>query len=337
MNRLFAAEFRKFFARDVVRLAGLLVVLASVLAGVGAFITSVPLPPGRAAEADAAIRTERKDLESQIRQCRERGGLDPRLAEQMRERGVSEEIVEQIMRRATYRPSRHECLQTLRPGPAIGGDLRFHFPAAHLISVTVATFPLVVISLVLGATLAGAEWGAGTMTTLLSWEPRRVRLFAVKVSVIVFGVALSFLMVEALLALGVLPAAISRGSFAGMDRWWAEDLFYITARGAPACVLAALLGFGLASLIRNTTAAVGGLFAYLIVVETVLRAVTRELNSWLITNNMFLALRVLSTGGAPTSPLIEGRSPEEALGLLSLYCLGLCTLSGALFWRRDVA
>ena len=35
---------------------------------------------------------------------------------------------------------------------------------------------LVVGALFAGASVAGAEWRAGSMTTLLTWEPRRVRV-----------------------------------------------------------------------------------------------------------------------------------------------------------------
>ena len=36
------------------------------------------------------------------------------------------------------------------------------------------TVPLVMASWLLGASFIGAEWRAGTVTTLLTWEPRRV-------------------------------------------------------------------------------------------------------------------------------------------------------------------
>ena len=42
--------------------------------------------------------------------------------------------------------------------------------------LTVTAFFLVVGALFAGASVAGAEWRAGSMTTLLTWEPRRVRV-----------------------------------------------------------------------------------------------------------------------------------------------------------------
>ena len=39
---------------------------------------------------------------------------------------------------------------------------------------------IIVIGWLVGASLAGAEWAAGTMTTLLAWEPRRIRVLLAK-------------------------------------------------------------------------------------------------------------------------------------------------------------
>ena len=42
--------------------------------------------------------------------------------------------------------------------------------------LAIASFMLVLGGLFGGASVAGAEWRAGTVTTLLTWEPRRVRV-----------------------------------------------------------------------------------------------------------------------------------------------------------------
>ena len=38
-----------------------------------------------------------------------------------------------------------------------------------------ASISLLILGIALAASFMGAEWGAGTMTTLLTWEPRRGR------------------------------------------------------------------------------------------------------------------------------------------------------------------
>ena len=42
------------------------------------------------------------------------------------------------------------------------------------------SFILIVLGLVIGASSVGADWQAGTMAALLTWEPRRVRIFLVE-------------------------------------------------------------------------------------------------------------------------------------------------------------
>lgn len=331
MINLFTTEFRKFFTRDIVRLFALIFAGASFLSGVGAFVTTSPLPEAEAAKADAAIRAGRRDVEASIRECRN-PSVDPRLLESLRQRGIPSHVIEDFEVRELRKPSRRECLERLRPSAVTVNDFRFQFPGTFVTGVTIAIFPLALISLVLGATFLGAEWSAGTMTTLLSWEPRRIRLFTAKLAVIISAVFMSFLLAELLLGLGMMPAALSRGTFAGIDRFWWEELIDITWRGASGCALAALLGLSVAALTRNTVAAVGGLFAYLLIVENVLRAVTGALSPWLITNNFLVAFQP-----SQEALIIVGRSPEEALALLSFYCLGLVLLAGILFWRRDVA
>ena len=61
---------------------------------------------------------------------------------------------------------------TTSPTPETGLKLG---DAADVIQHT-GTFT-VLLGVVLGASLMGADWGAGTMTTLLTWEPRRIRVF----------------------------------------------------------------------------------------------------------------------------------------------------------------
>ena len=52
------------------------------------------------------------------------------------------------------------------------------------------------LGVVLGASLVGADWSAGSMATLLTWEPRRLAVFAVRAALVtltVFVVAVALL------------------------------------------------------------------------------------------------------------------------------------------------
>src|SRR5207248_1554606 len=77
-----------------------------------------------------------------------------------------------------------------------------------------------VLFAVLGATLIGAEWHAGTITTELTWEPRRARLHLAKVLAAAAFALVGFVALQVLVGLAVTPAAVLRGVTRGMDASW---------------------------------------------------------------------------------------------------------------------
>src|SRR5688572_3667085 len=57
----------------------------------------------------------------------------------------------------------------------------------------IAALPLLLGGVLGGASVIGAEWRAGTVTTALTWEPRRLRLHVARLtSVFVLATAISF-------------------------------------------------------------------------------------------------------------------------------------------------
>lgn len=331
MTRLLLVEVRRFFARDIVRLFGLILIGGIVLTSIGSFLSSLPMTPSEAADADEQIRASRTQMEEQIRRCRNPAPTPTENFDQMEQQGAPPEFIERMRREAERDKTRRECLHQLRASPRYPGDGRLVFASTYPANIQTAIFPVALMSLAVGATLIGAEWTTGVLTTQLTWEPRRLRVFAVKVAVAALGALSVFVVLDALIAASLLPGTLARGTFVGVDRWWWEYLLDISWRGGLVLVIASLLGFGVAAAIRNTVAAVGGLFAYLLIVENILRAVTQDLRQWLITNNLLVA--VLPDG----SNFIPGRTAEEALLLLCAYVFGILVLSGFLFWRRDVA
>ena len=322
MSKLLRVELRRFFARDIVALVGLILIIGIVFVSITPFIFSTSPSSADRAMQERRIRAARADMEGQIRECRtpvrrpalEIGGTGGT--------NIPPEVLEEMNREAQRKKTRRECLQE------VGGNS----PArVYLRFIEAAIFPLALLSLITGATLMGAEWNSGVMTTQLTWEPRRLRLFAIKALAVAAGVLALFIGFMTVLALGLVPGLVTRGTFAGIDRWWWELFADISWRGGLLQVLASVLGFGVAGLIRNTVAAVGGMFGYLVIVENILRGVAQNLEEWLIVNNLLVAM-VPSEGHR----IIPGRSPEEALLLLCAYTFGILAISGFLFWRRDV-
>jgi ABC-2 type transport system permease protein len=77
------------------------------------------------------------------------------------------------------------------------------------------TVPIAMLAFFLGASFMGAEWQKGTMTTTLTWENRRWAVFGAKAVVVIIGSLALFVVLQALLALFLLPSALFRGTTEG--------------------------------------------------------------------------------------------------------------------------
>ena len=190
--------------------------------------------------------------------------------------------------------------------------------------------PLIVLGMPLGATFIGAEWGAGTMTTILTWEPRRVRVHLVKVAAAMLLVFVGAFLVQTLVIVAMLPAAMTKGSTAGVDADWARDVGAVFLRGSLVTALAAAIGYSIASLARNTTTAVVIGFVYLMIAEPLIRGLKGEWQPWLLSDNAALFIT------SEQQIFAEARTATEAATVLAFYGLLFVGVSTALFARRDV-
>ena len=196
----------------------------------------------------------------------------------------------------------------------------------------VTAFFLVVGALFAGASVAGAEWRAGSMTTMLTWEPRRVRVIVARLTAVLLAAAVIGLVLQVLFTLALLPALLAHGSTAGADAAWWRGLVGGVARSAVLTGLAAALGASLAMIGRNTAVALGAAFVYLNVLEGVLRAWKPWLGRWLVSEN---ATIFLTDGRVRDLPFT--RSTITATLTVVIYVVGVATVATVLFRRRDVA
>ena len=217
------------------------------------------------------------------------------------------------------------------------GDPRFQltdlWPAdggAPALAVSVVF--LAIGGLLAGASMIGAEWRAGTMSTVLTWEPRRLRLALAKFAAIAVLALLIAVALEVLLVLALVPAAVVHGSTEGVDAEWFRVLSAGLLRGGVAAAMAAVVGGAVAMLGRNTAAAFAAAFAYMLIGENVLRVWKPWMRPWLLAENsvVFLTARPLS------DPLV-GRGFGVAAATLAAYTLGLAAVAVASFRLRDVA
>jgi hypothetical protein len=104
-------------------------------------------------------------------------------------------------------------------------------------------------------------------------------------------------------------------------------------------VLAALVGFGLANLVRNTGAALGAGFVYFAVVETAVRVLRPTWQPWLLSNDAVAlmypgGLRIwIQDGAEGREYLIHNLPAGLTLGVVTAIVVGA---GAVLFARRDL-
>jgi hypothetical protein len=198
-------------------------------------------------------------------------------------------------------------------------------------ALPVASFFLLLGGLVGGASVAGAEWRAGTVTTVLTWETRRVRLHLSRTAAcgILAGVIACALQIVFLGSL--LPATLLNGSTANVDWHWWISLVAAILRTSLLTAFGAMLGVALATLGRNTAFALAAVFGWIVILEGVIRGFKPGLARFLWGENMTLILT-----WAQLENVRFQRGPLVALVTVVLYLSVILTAATLVFRRRDV-
>ncbi len=218
---------------------------------------------------------------------------------------------------------------------------RAHDHPAHLSSwwvagtadgvLTVGALFLVVGAAICGASVAGAEWRAGTITTVLTWEPSRVRLHMARtVSALVLAFAIGFVL-EVLFLASTLPAVLTHGTTDGVDGAWWWSLILAMSRVALIASLVAVLAVSVATIGRNTSAALVVLAAWALVVERVVAGFRPQLARFMVSENVATVIPWAQMEGVEFQ-----RPPVVALTALVGYLIAVVAAATALFERRDI-
>jgi ABC-type transport system involved in multi-copper enzyme maturation permease subunit len=195
--------------------------------------------------------------------------------------------------------------------------------------------PLTILGIALAASFTGAEWSAGTMTTVLTWEPRRGRVYVAKLVAAAIFTFISAIVLQAVLGLALLPSGLAHGSTAGVNAHWLGTAAASASRGAIVAVLGAAMGLAIASLARNTTAAILITFFYLFVLENLVQGLKPQWSGWLFSENAGIFIggpKAAQNGGIG----IITHTSLQALFVLCVYAGIVTVVSVALFLRRDV-
>src|SRR5579862_9748632 len=168
MTRLVRAEIRRIAARRLVRVTVLLVAIAIVVGGVLAFATTGSLSEAKYDQRVRVAQAQQNAQEVQVNACLQAHGIP---------NGDRGQISDQIAQ---------ECFPNTPPTSA--HDPRFHRARLKDLLQGIAGV-LAIIGWAVGASLVGAEFASRSMTTMLTWETRRMRVIAAKAAVVVGTVA----------------------------------------------------------------------------------------------------------------------------------------------------
>jgi hypothetical protein len=115
----------------------------------------------------------------------------------------------------------------------------------------------------------------------------------------------------------------------GADGAWLADTLGIAVRAAAVASALALVGYALASIGRNTAAALGAGFVYFAFVEGLIRGLRPQWQPWLLGENSALFIE----GG---HSLDLGHSSMAAGALIGVYALVALAIGVEFLRRRDV-
>lgn len=326
--RLFGVELRRFGSRAAVRwllLAMLVVVAVTALA---AYRSTIPPSPEQIQQAQLSYDEQHAIWEDtgdeQMQQC-----LTQEAAERERQPSVTIDFgCDQMEPRLEwFLPSRTSFAESAS---------NWLFQESTL---------LVMLAVVIGATFVAAEFATGNMSTWLTFEPRRPRVFTSKVAVatLLTGVVAT---VVAAVAVGASWVVSGLNDAAGgvtpaLWRTLGGEVARTGAAGALAAALGAVLGF----LLRHTAAAVAVAVGWFVAVEGILASLLGGLLPWTIRLNLTAWLQDGTQYSVPGARAADGSYAWEMReiamwhggAVLLGYAVALTVVAVVVFRRRDVA
>ncbi|MFC4021442.1 ABC transporter permease subunit [Micromonospora sp. GCM10011542] len=212
---------------------------------------------------------------------------------------------------------------------------------------------LMLFGFLVGASYIGADLNSGGVVNLLLWRPRRLTVLGTKLgtllgTVLVLALAASVVYLATFWTIG--QTAGMPGQKLGGDFW--RPLGDLYARGMVLVLLAAVLGFAIATLGRHTSAALGAVAAYAVLWELGGRLVleivdaprpdrlvlSTHIGVWLNGDAQFWDSQPCA-GGNGGGPLCEGYytlTSGSSLVVLLVLTGGLTAAAFAAFNRRDL-
>jgi hypothetical protein len=257
---LVRAELTRLFGRRFTKIMLGVVVLLLLVVGFGLAASSHKHTAQTRAQAIARIQQVRAEQASEIDRMRsacEAAQRDPSSAPAEGPRFPPGFDCSQIQN--SFEPT-EENISNFEPH-------QFVFRTEAADTIMVAGFLLALLAFAVGASFVGAEWSSGGMMNLLLWRPRRVPVLLGKLCTLVLGMLTTGIVLSVAWVAAVYGVASERGDTSRITSGLLTSLALADARALALMLAAAVLGFGIASLGRNTATALGLAIGYVVVLE----------------------------------------------------------------------
>jgi len=199
-----------------------------------------------------------------------------------------------------------------------------------------------VIAVLIGATMIGAEWSAGSVGTQLLFEPRRSTVWTAKAVAIGAATAVLGLLAFTLVWTGIL-LAYQAWSDTPLPDGFSRDLSETGLRVVAFTAVAGLAGYAITMAVRHTVVVLGMMLAYSVIGEALLREFWPRTEPWLVSNNTFAwiqdghkIIRYPDRCGVECRPIVDNITLLDSAVYFGVLTAALLGLSLLIFRRRDV-
>ncbi len=208
----------------------------------------------------------------------------------------------------------------------------------------ISTF-VILLGALLGASLGGADWTNDTITTLLTWEPRRIKVLLTRAAVVVLFAFVITIGLQAVFAAVFWLAAATRGTTAFTPSGVWNDAGQTLLRTSVVSTAFALIALSIAMIGRSTVSSLGALVGYLILFEAVIAGFRPSIQGWLLVRAGIVVVSQTPILNYASDAFYSSTSPEpevlmsvaRANAVVGVYAVVLLALALIVFRRRDVS
>jgi ABC-2 type transport system permease protein len=330
MTGLVAVEARRFRYRTAVRWLALLAVVAALAVVASVYASARPPSAQELADAEQQFAYAEQDWaengEQYVEDCR-----------------TGEEQAQ-----ATEPGADWGC-DEMEPVPELYLPVQPTFAGSAESWVSGGTLFLLLLAFAAGVTFVTAEFGSRSITTWLTFVPRRGRVYASKVTVAALGVLVPTAAALAVVVGGAWLAAAANDAVGQMTGALWRDLGGLVLRALAVAAVLGAVGAALGFLARSAAAALGLGVGWLLLVDSVVTGLLPRVTPWTLT----ASLEAWIDGGstywvtAPCPPLdgvpqAGSCTVERTVSMLhggvlvAVVAVVLVALGALVFRRRDV-